>query len=121
MDRKLAVELLSEADLPAGFKYSREYLRVVEHGLTDLDPRWIIEGELLRGRYVDLRARYKDRTLVPFAVRQDSDDVACWDAAVPNTVFIIHDFTTPARAQRASFATFYDWLRQAVEDFIEHG
>jgi hypothetical protein len=41
-------DLLSITDLPKGFEYPREFVRVVELGLTNLEPWWIIDGDLLR-------------------------------------------------------------------------
>jgi hypothetical protein len=53
-----------------------------------------------------------------FAVRQDNDDVACWDIDQANAV-VVHDFASPGFEQRREFPGFYDWLRQAIEDLIE--
>jgi hypothetical protein len=110
-------ELLTSDDLPKGFDYPPEFVRVVELGLTNLEPWWILDGDLLRARFVGLQKRYDKRRLVPFATRQDNDDVACWDVDVDKVV-IVHDFASPGSEQRAEFSNFYDWLRQAVEDLI---
>jgi hypothetical protein len=110
-------DLLSIADLPGGFEYPREFIRVVELGLTNLEPWWIVQGKLLRDRFVGLRERYPDRLLVPFAVRQDNDDVACWDIGLGN-VAVVHDFASPGWERRDEFPRFRDWLRQAFEDMI---
>lgn len=37
-------DLLSIDDFPEGFEYPPEFVRVVELGLTNIDPRWIIDG-----------------------------------------------------------------------------
>lgn len=110
-------ELLDAKHLPSNFTYPEAFVRVVELGLTNLEPWWIIEGSLLRDRFVGLQHRYESRRLVPFAQRQDDDDVACFDVD-HDTVVVIHDFAAPGWEQRADFATFYDWLRQAIEDLI---
>ncbi|WP_449478391.1 hypothetical protein [Streptomyces abikoensis] len=112
------MDIISEEELPEGFSYPDGFLRAVDAGLVGLDPWWLLEGEALRARVDGLRARFPDRRLMPFARREDNDDVACWDLA-SGTVRVIHDFTTPGREDRQEFATFYDWLRAAVEDFIE--
>lgn len=113
-------DLLTIADLPQGFDYPAQFVRVVELGLTQLEPWWIIEGDLLRDRHRGLKSRYPDRRLVPFAVRQDRDDVACFDTDSRNVV-VIHDFTDAGWEKRANFDGFNDWLRQAIEDLIEFG
>lgn len=113
-------DLLSTVDLPEGFEYPPEFVRVVELGLTNIEPWWIIDGDRLRNRFVGLRERYRERSLVPFAIRQDNDDVACWDRTAGN-VAIVHDFSSPGHEQRSEFGDFYAWFRHAIEDFIEFG
>jgi hypothetical protein len=46
--------------------------------------------------------RYPDRELVLFAVRQDNDDVACWDLDQGN-VAVVHDFSSPGFERRAEY------------------
>lgn len=111
-------DLLTTDDLPDGFMYPPQFVRVVELGLTNFEPWWIIDGDRLRKLFAGLRRRYPERSLVPFAVRQDNDDRACWDTDVGNLV-IVHDFASPGWEQRSEFDDFYGWFRQAVEDFIE--
>jgi hypothetical protein len=111
-------ELLSIADLPEDFEYPPELVRVVELGLTQLEPWWVLEGDLLRTRYRGLRERYPSRTLVPFAIREDRDDVACFELNRPGVV-IIHDFASPGWEQREQLPDFYSWLRRAIDDLIE--
>lgn len=65
-----------------------------------------------------LAEKYPERHLVPFARRQDNDDVMCWQVGKNDEVFIIYDFATPGWEQHGQFANFYDWLRRAVEDLI---
>lgn len=113
-------DLLTIENLPEGFEYPPEFVRVVELGLTNIEPWWIVQGERLRNRFVGLQERYRGRSLVPFALRQDNDDVACWDTSAGKVV-IVHDFATPGYEQRSEFPHFYAWFRQAIEDFIEFG
>ncbi len=110
-------DLLGPAELPPGFAYPHEFLRVVDLGLVNLEPWWIFDGAPLRDRVVGLRKRFPDRVLVPFARREDNDDVACWEGAPPRVV-VIHDFASPGFEDRGGFADFNDWLRQAIEDLI---
>lgn len=116
---KLA-ELLSLSDLPDEFTYPASFVRVVELGLTDLEPWQILVGDQLRRRYHGLATRFPDRRLIPFARRQDNDDVACWDLDEgDDRVVIIHDFASRGWENRAEFPNFYSWLRSAIEDLIE--
>lgn len=113
--------LLAVIDLPDGFTYPPPFIRTVELGVTNLEPWWVLTGDELRERYEGLRERYRDQAYVPFAARQDNDDIACWDAARGNqVVVIVHDLASPGWERRgAEFPDFYAWLRAAVDDFIE--
>lgn len=111
-------DLLAVLDLPEDLVYPPDFIRVVELGLTNLEPWRILTGELLRDRYAGIARRYPQQALVPFARRQDNDDVACWDARDGRLV-VIHDFASPGSEVRGEFPNFYAWLRQAMEDLIE--
>lgn len=64
-----------------------------------------------------MRQRYT-RKYVPFAYRQDNDDVACIDVSKPEEVVIVHDFASDGAELRKRFDTFWDWFRAAVEDMV---
>ncbi|MGH3544594.1 MAG: hypothetical protein ACRDPW_01475 [Mycobacteriales bacterium] len=72
------IELIPLDDLPETFNYPPEFIRIVELGVTDLEPWSILGGNELRFVYHRLRQDYPDQEYVPFATRQDNDDVACW-------------------------------------------
>ncbi|WP_202870559.1 hypothetical protein [Kribbella sp. VKM Ac-2571] len=55
---------------------------------------------------------------MPFARRQDNDEVACWRVG-SGAVLIIHDFDDSGRELRETLPSFYTWLRRAIEDLIE--
>jgi hypothetical protein len=112
-------DLLATDELPDGFQYPGAFLRLVGRGLLYFEPWFVLQGEQLRQRFRGLKDRYPDRILVPFARREDRDDVACWDQNLPGRVVIIHDFTEPGWEQREVLEDFYTWLRRAVEDMIE--
>lgn len=50
------------------------------------------EGERLRVRFGGLKRYPTNRNIIPFAHREDNDDVACWDKNSRHQVIIIHDF-----------------------------
>jgi len=108
-----------QAKLPEGFAYPAEFCRIMDLGLTNLEPWHMLADEALTWRFDGLRDRYPSRQLVPFCRRQDNDDVACFDMAQPTgTVAVIHDFAEPGWEQRATYNSIYDWLQQAVQDMI---
>ncbi|MFI9505662.1 hypothetical protein [Nocardia sp. NPDC052566] len=112
------IELLNTNELPSKFAYPHEFLRIVDLGLLDIEPWQILQGDLLRMRHIGIGERYPGRTLIPFAARQDNDDVACWEGDAWGVV-IVHDFAEPGWEARESYKNFYDWLRRAVDDLIE--
>jgi hypothetical protein len=112
-------DILKSDELPKGFEYPHQFHRVVDLGLTNLEPWWIFDGQLLRERLAGLRRRYPDRNLVPFARREDNDDVACWDVS-RRSVVVIHDFASSGNEQRLELPDFNAWFRMAVDDFLQH-
>ena len=113
-----ALDLLTEDELPEDFRYPAPFNRVVAFSLIRLEPWLFLEGVPLREKFYGLAERYGKIRLVPFAVRVDNDDVACFEAGRGDAVFLIHDYASPGWELRAEFPTFFDWFRQAVEDFI---
>ncbi|SEE76086.1 hypothetical protein [Jiangella alba] len=114
------IELLPADALPPGFGYPAAFVRVVELRLIELEPWQILGGDHLARRHEGLRLRYPARRLVPFARRQDSDDVACFDVD-RGGISVIHDFADAGWEQRDTYPDVDAWLRQAVEDLIEFG
>lgn len=113
------MRLLSEDQLPLGFVYPSPFLRMVERGIVHLEPWWVFDGEQLQSRFFGLSQRYLEQALVPFARREDNDDVACWDAQSGDQVFIVHDHSSAGWETRVVLDDLYAWLRKAVEDMIE--
>jgi hypothetical protein len=110
-------ELLTAEELPPGFAYPKRFLRLFTLGLRHLEPWYLLEGDLLRQRLLGLRDRYPSRVLVPFAARQDRDDIACWEVGAQ--VHVIHDFSSPGWEEQDTYDDVYGWLRAAVENLIQ--
>jgi hypothetical protein len=111
-------ELLSSDEWPKSFSYPRLFIRIVELGLTNLEPWLILEGEALRRRAHGMRHRYPDRELVPIAMRGDNDDVACWDVSRLGKVVVIHDYADSGYEYVNEFDGFSDWFRTAIDEMI---
>ena len=111
--------MLKEDELPDGFAYPHAFSRIVGLGLTVLEPWYLLRGDLLTKTMSGLRQRYPDRTLIPFAKRQDNDDLACWEMDRGEEIIIVHDFASPGWEQRDRFVDFWAWFRRAIEDLIE--
>ncbi|SNQ47166.1 conserved hypothetical protein [Frankia canadensis] len=109
-------ELIPLTELPAGFNYPSEYLRVVELGLTDLEPWQIIEGRMLFSIYNTLAERFPENHLVPFARYAPNDDVVCWHPETGKIVTV--DPWDRHWYSNRDYENFWAWFRQAIEDLI---
>lgn len=112
-----AIELLRAEDVDVPLEYPDGLQRVAQQGPTDLTPWHMMDREVARQRLHGLRGRYKAK-YVPFARRQDNDDIACTDPERPGQVIVVHDFASEGYERRRDFDSFWDWFRAAVEDMI---
>lgn len=91
----------------------------MDQNLVDLSPWYLMDHAQVLMRMQGLRVRYPERQLVPFARRDDTDDLACWEKDRGETVVVIHDFASPGHEERRVFPDFWSWFRVAVEEMIE--
>jgi hypothetical protein len=111
------VQLYEPSDLDVPVKLPEGLLRIVKQNLVDLTPWHVMPRDLAVKRLHGMRQRYS-RKYVPFARRQDNDDVACIDPARPDEIVIVHDFASEGTELRKRFDSFWDWFRAAVEDMV---
>ena len=109
-----------EKDIP-NFKFPQSYLKVVDLGMLDFEYWFLLSNDLVRTRFNDMQARYKNRKLIPFAGRYDSDDTACFEIDHGEQVFIVHDFSGKGYERRQEFNTFGDWFICAIKELIGIG
>lgn len=113
------LDLLDPASAPPWFRYPKSFLRVVEQNLVDLTPWYLMERSEVLNRVKGLHERYPARQLVPFARRDDNDDIACWEKDEGEKVFVLHDFAAPGYEQRTVFPDFWSWFRAAIDEMID--
>jgi hypothetical protein len=113
------LELLDSGSAPPWFRYPKDFLRVVRQNLIDLTPWYLMKRADVLVRMDGLRQRYPDRQLVPFARRDDNDDIACWAKNEGEKVFLIHDFASPGHEQRRVFPDFWSWFKTAIDEMID--
>jgi hypothetical protein len=111
------VELVGREDLDVTLHLPPELHRIASQGLVDLTPWHLMDRAHAKQRLAGMRTRYRTK-YVPFARRQDNDDVACLDPAMPGQIVLVHDFADEGWERRATYGTFWDWFRAAVEDMI---
>ncbi len=110
--------LLSNKELPAWFEYPTEYKLLIEQNLLDFDPWIILNNDRIKIRLEGVKKRYPNRYLIPFARREDNDDLACFEK--DKGVVIIHDFASEGFEGGKDSMEFWNWLRKVVEDMIEY-
>lgn len=111
--------LLPPEGLPDGFEYPEAFLRMVDENVLSLSPWSILTRDVLVAKTKSMRLRYPERSLVPFAIRQDNDDVACWDPLHSSGVVIVHDFASPGWELQGEFPDFRSWLQAALDELLE--
>ncbi|SRR5690606_11950493 len=99
--------------------YPKKYYRLLDLELHNFEPWRILtidEGVKYKD---DLKERYPNRDLLPFAVRTDCDDVACWNLSENNQkVIIIHDFASEGWEQQREFRDFDEWFTSALNEMF---
>ncbi len=100
-----------DVEIPSGLQ------RLHQQNLLDLTPWHLMAREPALKRLQGLRQRYA-RKYVPFARRQDNDDLACFDPSLGGRIVVVHDYASETTEARKQFPSFWDWFRAAVEDMI---
>ncbi|MCM1235244.1 MAG: hypothetical protein NC489_34520 [Ruminococcus flavefaciens] len=100
------------------FSYPAEFIKVAELNLADFQMWYLMDNEQVDDRIKGLKLRYPSRKLIPFARRDDNDDIACFEVGKSNRVQIIHDFAEEGFEQRKEFICFWDWFRAAIDEMI---
>jgi hypothetical protein len=103
--------------LPKGYQVAKDL------NLVNLRPWHFVSDSEFDGLFEVVNKHYSVRTVIPFARRSDSDDVACFVSRDPEQeagqIIIIHDFASPGYEVVARMKNFWDWFRQVVNDMIE--
>jgi hypothetical protein len=110
---------LPNEHLPHWFKYPAEFKKIIDLGIVNLKPWYVLEGDALLQKITGINQRFPKTELVPFAKRDDNDDVACWSKNTPHKVVVVHDFSDDGWENVEAYDKFWDWFKAAVNDMIE--
>ncbi|MDU1315377.1 MAG: hypothetical protein E6940_15235 [Clostridium septicum] len=102
-----------------GFQYPDSFIKAIELNLLDFDLWYIMDEERVLNRLKGVTERYPNRKLIPFARRDDNDDIACFEVGKDEKVQIIHDFASEGYEQRKEYNDFWYWLKDAIDEMIE--
>lgn len=103
-----------------GFAYPKAFLKAIELNLVDFDIWYIMGKEQAALRLDGLRKRYPKRMLIPFARREDNDDIACFEVGEGGKVFVIHDYANVGWEHRKEYADYWSWFEDVIKDMIAY-
>lgn len=112
------MELYNINAIYSDYVYPAEFVKIVELNLIDFEMWYLMSNEQVDIRIKGLKSRYPNRNLIPFARRDDNDDIACFEVGKGKSVQIIHDFASEGFEQRKEYGCFWDWFRDAIDEMI---
>lgn len=115
----MKIDILKDKLEIYGFEYPQSFIKALELNLLNFDLWYIMNEEMTIDRLNGLRERYPSRKLIPFAKRDDNDDIACFEIGKDESVQIIHDFSSEGYEQRKKYDDFWDWLKDAINEMVE--
>ena len=86
--------------------------------LTDFEFWYFIPDDQLPKRFVGMSQRYPTRKYIPFARRDDCDDIACFEYGKGENVYIVHDFAGAGFEERKCYSNIGGWLKDAIDELI---
>jgi len=109
-----------ENKLPEWFSYPAEHKRVLELKIDNLDPWYYYSEQEVVSEYNSLKGRFPGLDLVPFAKKDGTDYVVCWEKSGGNEkVFMVADYMSDGWSYKTEYSSYWDWFRLAVNDMIE--
>lgn len=100
------------------YSYPKGYGKLKELNLVNFDNWYFIPDDQVENRFWGIRKRYPSRKYLPFARRDDSDDIACFEEGKGDIVFIVHDFASEGYEERKQYTDIWEWFRDAVFELI---
>lgn len=116
----MSIKISQEKLAIEGFEYPQSFMKAIELNLVDFDLWYIMDGGQVLQRLEGLKKRYPNRKLIPFARRDDNDDIACFEVGKGEKIQIVHDFASEGYEQRREYEDFWQWLEVAVREMVEY-
>lgn len=111
--------LYTKNELPEGFRYPVAYEEIMGMDIIpDLEPwSFICEFQESSSFWMgEVKGKYPDRKLVPFAKVNYSDDIVCFDGEDTSgdpKVYYVHAFASAGWEDRGYEDNFEEWLKIA--------
>ncbi len=100
------------------YNYPQGYIKLKELHLIDFEYWYFIPDNQFEKRFMGMKERFPNRKYIPFARRDDCDDIACFELGKGETVFIIHDYASDGYEERKRYNDIWDWVRDAIDELI---
>ncbi len=113
------MEIFNIKEIYMDFQYPASFVKAIELNLLDFEFWYFLTNEQVLTRIDGLMKRYPNRKLVPFARRDDNDDIACFEVGKEPKVQIIHDFASEGYEQKCEYDDFWDWMKVAIDELIK--
>lgn len=101
-----------------GFLFPDSFCKVIELNLVDYEYWYLMSKDQILVRREGLLKRFPNRKLIPFARRDDNDDIACFEVGFGERVFIVHDFASEGWERRQEYDDFWSWFISAIKELI---
>ena len=115
------MELFNVKGIYKDFEYPTSFIKAIDLNLVDFDLWYFMSSEQVSIRINGLLKRYPNRKLIPFARRDDSDDIACFEVGKGSKIQIIHDFASEGYEQHREYNNLWDWMKAAIEELAIEG
>lgn len=115
------MELFNISEIYTDFQYPASFVKAIKLNLLNFDFWYFMPNEQVLERINGLKKRYPSRKLIPFARRDDNDDIACFEVGKEPKVQIIYDFASEGYEQRGEYDDFWSWMRAAIDELIVEG
>lgn len=100
------------------YNYPQGYIKLKELHLIDFEYWYFIPDNQVDKRFMGMKERFPNRKYIPFARRDDCDDIACFESGKGETVFIIHDYASDGYEERKRYNDIWEWVRDAIDELI---
>ena len=109
---------MNDTKMLLNYDYPEGYKKLKDLNLIDFEYWYFIPEYQLKNRFIGMSQRYPSRKYIPFARREDRDDIACFEYGKGNTVFIIHDYASAGFEERKSYNNIWEWVKDAIDELI---
>ena len=104
-------------ELYSDFHYPKAYLNLLEDWECESFGEWdFFPEQSMEAKIYDLRSKYPERKLIPFAERKRKDSIACFECGKGKKVIIVHPQTLRVQGSDTELDDVWAWMHFAVDE-----